>query len=291
MTVRVECDRHYFCVAGKCVAPAPKKLAAGRAAGACVPRRVWWLRTKNSAGRRVSLAFKTEQEARLSAQKVEAARVLGQDYSPRSAVAPSAPRFREVAETAIKLYIGLNNLSHGTVVNHTSYLKQHLVPEFGSKPVTAEHFSRLAIKTFIAKQREIMADSTLKTSLPTLSLVLDHAVDRGLLSSNPMRGSERLWKPKASEEVHPVRPGADPGRPGQRRGRGCRFRGARAGDGADRDPARRGARSQEVRHPRGPRRDLRLRHLEPQPARADEDPEEPDGVVALPGGRVRLAAE
>jgi len=92
------------------------------------------------------------------------------------------------------------------VANHESYLKQHLVPEFGAKPVTPENFTRLAIKTFIAKQREVMADSTLKTSLPTLSLVLDHAVDRGLLSSNPMRGSERLWKPKGSEEVHPFTP-------------------------------------------------------------------------------------
>jgi hypothetical protein len=46
-----------------------------------------------------------------------------------------------------------------------------------------------------------MADSTLKTNLPTLRLVLDHAVKLGLLSTNPARTRERLWKPKAPEPV------------------------------------------------------------------------------------------
>ncbi len=35
-----------------------------------------------------------------------------------------------------------------------------------------------------------MADSTLKTNLPTLRLVLDHAVKLGLLSTNPAPDEE-----------------------------------------------------------------------------------------------------
>ena len=206
MTARVDCDRHYFCVAGKCLAAAPKKLAAGRAAGACVPRRVWWLRTKNSAGKRVSLAFKTEPEARTAAQKVEAARTLGVDYTPRSAAAPSVPMFKEVAEAALKLYASLNDLSPSTIINHMSYFKTHLVPKFGTKPVTPEVFSRLAVREFIAEQRALMMDSTLRASLPTFSICLDHAVEKGLLTSNPLRGAGRLWRPKPSEDVVPFTP-------------------------------------------------------------------------------------
>jgi hypothetical protein len=86
MATRVEQDRHFHCEPGVCRAPMPRKLAAGRNAGACVPRKTWWLRTLNSAGKRVSIGFRSEPEAREAARKVEAARILGQDYRPRTAV-------------------------------------------------------------------------------------------------------------------------------------------------------------------------------------------------------------
>lgn len=69
-----------------------------------------------------------------------------------------------------------------------------------------EHFGRLQMKAFIAAQRGVMMDSTLKGSLPTLGIILNNAVERGLLLTNPLRGAERLWKPKASEEVVPLTP-------------------------------------------------------------------------------------
>jgi len=86
MATRVEQDRHFHCEPGLCRAPTPRKLAAGRNQGRCVPRKTWWLRTVNSAGKRVSIAFRSEQEAREAARKVEAARIPGQDYRPRTAV-------------------------------------------------------------------------------------------------------------------------------------------------------------------------------------------------------------
>src|SRR5260370_21977220 len=80
------------------------------------------------------------------------------------------------------------------------------ISTFGAKPVTPEVFPRLAIREFIAGQRQIMKDSTLRTSLPTLGIILDYAVERGLLIGNPLRGAGRLWRAKASEEVHPLTP-------------------------------------------------------------------------------------
>ena len=69
MATRVEQDRHFQCEPGLCKAPAPRKLASGRNQGRCVPRRTWWLRTVNSVGKRVSIAFKSEIEARTAAAK------------------------------------------------------------------------------------------------------------------------------------------------------------------------------------------------------------------------------
>jgi integrase len=196
--MRVEQDRHFLCIPGACVAPAPKKLAAGRKVGACVPRRVWWLRTKNSAGRRVSIAFKTQQEALAAAQKVEAALVLGISYTPR-AVAAEMPTFSTVSDEAMKLYGSTMSPRAATLMNHRSFLEQHLKPYFGTKAIAG--ITALEIQRFIATKRADLADSSIKTSLPTLRLVLDHAVKLGLLAANPMRSGERLWRPAATEQV------------------------------------------------------------------------------------------
>ena len=81
---RVERDRHFDCRPGNCVAPAPR-LRGDQVAGPCIPRRCWWLRTMDGRGRRVSLAFPTDQAARDAARKMDAARILGQDYLPKTA--------------------------------------------------------------------------------------------------------------------------------------------------------------------------------------------------------------
>lgn len=205
MTNRVERDRHYSCSAASCTAP-PGRLRGSQKPGACTPRRVWWFRTKNSAGRRVSISFRSEAEALEAGKKVEAARILGQDYTPKSVAAPSIPTFREVAVKAMDQYASLNSLAHATVLNHHSYISTHLLPYFGSKAVTPEAFSRPALKAFIAEQRKILKDSTLKSSLPTLSIILDYGVEHGLLTVNPLRGPERLWRAQAAAEVDPFTP-------------------------------------------------------------------------------------
>jgi hypothetical protein len=208
MTTRVEQDRHYFCSPGACVAPAPRKLAAGRNQGRCVPRKTWWLRTVNSVGKRISIGFKSEQEAREAARKVEAARILGQDYTPRVA-APSVPKFSEIAAEALKLHASTRSLRTATAGNHQSFLKHHLLPFWGIKAVSPATFSRLELRKWIAKLRgaegpRALADSTLRAYLPIMSVILDYAVERGLIVTNPMRGGEPLWK--ASETAEAIDP-------------------------------------------------------------------------------------
>jgi len=123
---------------------------------------------------------------------------------------PKAPTFAQVAEEALRLHAQLESLRPGTLRCHRKFLKNHLLPAFGALPVTPEHFSQLALRRFIANLREPqdptvrrLSDSTITTSLPTLRLALDHAVELGLLPANPMKMGRRLWKHRVGSEVSP----------------------------------------------------------------------------------------
>jgi integrase len=94
----------------------------------------------------------------------------------------------------------LRGLRESTRRNHRSFLARHLLPYFGIKPVSTETFNELGIERFIADRREHLADSTLSVCLPTLKLILRHAVRQGLLPSNPLAG-ESLWKPTVQSAV------------------------------------------------------------------------------------------
>jgi integrase len=150
----------------------------------------------NSVGKRVSIGFKSEQEAREAARKVEAARILGQDYTPRAAAATRAPLFREIAEQALKLYSSTRSLRPSTMENRESFLRNQVLPHWGAKEVIPANFSRLALREWIAdlRDKKTLADSTLHAYLPVLTTVLDYGVERGLLAMNPMRGGEPLWR-------------------------------------------------------------------------------------------------
>jgi integrase len=156
----------------------------------------------NSAGKRVSIAFRSEQEAREAARKVEAARILGQDYQPRVAV-KAVPTFAQVADEAMKLYAQTRKLQPSTENGNAWFLKKHLLPKLGAKPVTSEYFNRLSIKRLIAELRADLTDTSISGGLGVLRTILDHAVDAGLLSSNPTRAGAPLWQPEARAEVDP----------------------------------------------------------------------------------------
>jgi integrase len=138
----------------------------------------------------------------LAMEKLRAAAVLGQSYQPKATM-PTAPTFSAVAREALTLYTATNSLRPATLAHHESFLAQHLLPYFGAKPVTETVFNRLEMRRFIANRREALKDSTLSVSLVTLRVILDHAVELGLLPTNPIRGGERLWRPEAEDPVDP----------------------------------------------------------------------------------------
>ncbi len=197
MKSRVTQDRHFDCRPGRCVASTPR-LRGTQQPGACIPRRCWWLKTRDGAGARVSFAFATEDEARVAAARVDAARVLGQEYRPKTITPPS---FKAVAEEALRLHAQSFRLR--SLRNHESFLTHHLLPYFGDKPMVPATFSPLELKRFVATLRERLADSSIKASLPCLRVIVDHLVERGVLPSNPLRSGARLWKLEGSDVVDP----------------------------------------------------------------------------------------
>lgn len=120
---------------------------------------------------------------------------------------PPTVKFETVAARWLDWYPALNALRPGTLENHKKFLCVHLVPAFGSTPIG--EISRRRIQEFIAARRAAggsqktgkpLADSTIRTRLPTLKLILDYAVEERLIPANPMVGP-RLWRPASHVET------------------------------------------------------------------------------------------
>jgi integrase len=204
-------DRHFQCTPTKCKAPAlRRRLAAGRKIGQCIPRRTWWVRFMVE-GKRCSEGYRDKTEAETRQRKIMALMEL--DADPRAAVSPSAPLFGSIAEEALHAYCVDYALRPTTVENHESVLRKHVLPFFRTTPVDAAHFDREAIRSFIRHLRggdgkpRVLSDASINVVLPTVSIVLDHAVERKYLLQNPLRGGGALWRrEQAPEDVDPFTP-------------------------------------------------------------------------------------
>jgi integrase len=210
--VRIESDRHFKCEVGRpCRAPAlRRRLATGRTEGKCIPRKTWWVRFMVD-GKRCSEGYRDKTEAETRQRKITALMEL--DADPRAAALPSAPLFGSIAEEALRIYCGDYALRQTTVENHESVLRKHVLPFFSSTPVDAAHFDREAVRSFIRHLRggdgktRILSDASINVVLPTLSIVLNHAVEKKYLLQNPLRGGGALWRrEQPPEPVDPFAP-------------------------------------------------------------------------------------
>lgn len=162
-------------------------------------------------GKRFSEGYRDKAEGEQRQRKIMA--LIELDADPRAAVAPSAPLFGSIADDALRAYCGDYALRQTTLEHHASVLRKHVLPFFSSTPVDAAHFDREAVRSFIRHLRgadgkpRILADSSINVVLPTLSIVLDHAVEKKHLLQNPLRGGGALWRREQSPEpVDPFAP-------------------------------------------------------------------------------------
>jgi integrase len=170
---------------------------------------VWWVFAAHQ-GRRRSKLVGDKKAAEAVASQLRARLVLG-DQSVLDGQ-PSGPAggltFATVAERWLEWHPSLNAWRQGTLEAHRSFLLTHLVPTFGSLPIT--EITRRRIQEFIAARRgaggssrtgKALTDTTLRVRLPTLKLILDYAVEERLIPVNPMVGGPRLWRSAPQPET------------------------------------------------------------------------------------------
>jgi len=161
----------------------------------------WWVFIDYKGQRkakRVGTGREGKKAAELAATKIAARLTEG---GPLVLDAASAvPTFGSVAGAWLEWYPTLYALREPTLANRAHFINVHLIPFFGGSLIT--EVTRASVQDFIAAKRatggsvrgKALADSTLKMNLPCLRLILDYAVEKGWLQSNPMRGV-RLWRP------------------------------------------------------------------------------------------------
>jgi integrase len=124
--------------------------------------------------------------------------------------APAVSTFAEVFQEWRERYPALNAVATSTMENYVSFGTQHLLPSLGHLPITA--ISTEVIEGFIESKRapggsvrrkgKALADSSLKTGLQVLRLVLKRAKRRKLIPSSPMHEVEWRSAPRV-EQVDP----------------------------------------------------------------------------------------
>jgi len=177
-------------------------------------RGAWWLFIKSHGQRRSKRIGPSKADKTLAEKLAKAirAKLLAGDLGVFDTPAPSIT-FAELAAEWTARYPGIRGLRPTTQENYQSFLRQHLLPAFGPLPVSA--ISPEAIETFIAAKRapggsqryegKALADSSLRTGLLTLHLILERAVRRGLLANNPLTAVRWRGMPRM-ESIDPFTP-------------------------------------------------------------------------------------
>ncbi|WP_405600408.1 LacI family DNA-binding transcriptional regulator [Streptomyces sp. NBC_01410] len=143
----------------------------------------WRGRYKISTGRYGTVAdengntvrFRTKREAKRAADAEEAKIRSGGWKDP----AAGQTTFGDYAS---RWYAG-QDLAASTMQNYRRHLEEHLLPEFEDRPLSS--IQRVDVDAWDRKERALYAASSVKTWRGTLHLVLEDAIDEGLISANP----------------------------------------------------------------------------------------------------------
>ncbi|WP_425588923.1 phage integrase central domain-containing protein, partial [Streptomyces platensis] len=143
----------------------------------------WRGRYKTSTGKYGTVAddngdvirFRTKREAKRAADAEE---VKVRSGSWRD---PSAGQITFGAYAS--RWYAAQDLAASTMQNYRRHLEEHLLPEFEDRPLAS--IQRTDVETWEKRERALYAASSMKTWRGTLHLVLEDAVEEGLLSANP----------------------------------------------------------------------------------------------------------
>src|SRR3989454_11247854 len=109
----------------------------------------------------------------------------------------TAPAFAEVVDEWLRKYPALHAVRPATMDNYRSFTEKHLIPFFGSVPVS--DITAQSIEDFIEAKRapggsvrwpgKALSDASLRTGLLALRLILQRAVRMKVLAANPIKES------------------------------------------------------------------------------------------------------
>jgi integrase len=174
----------------------------------------WWLFVDHQGRRKAKKIGRGSAAKRLAEQaaiKIQA-KLLDGDLGVLDAAPPppASPTFAEVYQEWVTKYPALHAVAPTTLENYCSFAERHLLPFFGTLPITGVTVS--TVEDFIEVKRATggsirragkpLADASLKVGLRTLGLILKRARRRGLIPASPM--AELEWR--AAPHVDQVDP-------------------------------------------------------------------------------------
>ncbi len=121
------------------------------------------------------LKFATKREAKQAADEEEAKVRRGTWRDP----AAGQETFGEYASR----WYDAQDLAASTMQNYRRHIEEHLLPEFEDKALAG--ILRTDVDTWEKREKAVYAASSVKTWRSTLHLILEDAVDEGLIASNP----------------------------------------------------------------------------------------------------------
>jgi integrase len=175
-------------------------------------RGAWWLFIDHQGRRkakRVGVGKAGKKAAELAAVKIEAR--LAEGDTAILDTAPASPTFGEFAKEWLERYPLLQRVRDNTMQNHRSFITHHLIPHFGPTLITG--ITSTSVENFIVAKRQPggavrftdrpLSESSLRTGLATLHLILQQAVRARHLRANPMDDLGRMKRSGGDENVDP----------------------------------------------------------------------------------------
>ena len=163
---------------------------------------IWWVFI-NHQGKRVSRKVGTKAAAQNVAEQIQARLTLGQDALPTAK--PKLPTLAEYYERIKKTYIKTAT-RHRTQEIYKINFTLHINPVLGSKSL--DEISRADIRDFIARlvEEKNLARATIRIIMSQLTAVLNHAIEDGLILSNPAARCGKFFKQArvGLEEIQPL---------------------------------------------------------------------------------------
>ena len=137
-------------------------------------------------GRRIARSVgASKQRAEQLCRELNARLVLG-DLSIFGKVESKIPLFLDYGQTWLRQYADIE-CKPSTVAGYRSILETRLIPVFGKLPL--DHITRNRVKDFLSDlAKGGLSRNTLRNTLCTLRVILNQAIEDGLMDRNPAAG-------------------------------------------------------------------------------------------------------